>query len=367
MILSLVRRSVAVLALFALLIPAVAAANPILVVDVNTMTVLQHQDSFKKWYPASLTKLMTAYVTFRALKTGEVTLNSEVTMTPLASAQAPSKMYFRPGAKMTLDNALKMMLVKSANDIAMAIAERIGGSEAGFVQRMNAEAARLGLASTHYVNPNGLPEAGQYTSARDLAVLAVTIRREFPQYSGYFRIEAINTGKHVYPNVNMLIGRFDGADGMKTGYICASGYNQVTSATRNGRTLLSVVLGADSLMARADMSADLLQKYFDEPQARGIPLAALRPESPEGLDAVNDISAEICSTEARKRRSETRDPSGRLKPQSPYIHEMTAPPVTVFAGLIPGTEPPAPTPVKNKKASLKQMSGVPMPSQRPGN
>ncbi|MBB4955665.1 D-alanyl-D-alanine carboxypeptidase [Agrobacterium vitis] len=354
----LLRRVLFAASMFVALLPMTVRANPVLVVDVGSMTVLEHRDSFKKWYPASLTKLMTAYTTFRALKAGEVKLDSVVTMSALAASQSPSKMYFKPGSKMTLDNALRMMLVKSANDVAVAIAENIGGSEAAFVNRMNTEAARLGLASTHFVNPNGLPAPGQYSTARDLAVLAVTIRREFPEYANYFKIEAIDTGKKVYPNVNMLIGRFDGADGMKTGYICASGFNQITSATRNGRTLLSVVLGADSLAERADISANLLQKYFLAPQAGGQPLSALRPDSVEGLDVVNDVSAEMCSTEARKRRSETRDETGRMKLQSPYIHEMAAPPVTVFAGLIPGTEPPEPAPGEPG-------GDVPIPTPRP--
>lgn len=355
---STLKRVLITVAFLSAMLPLSALANPVLVVDVGSMTVLEHRDSFKKWYPASLTKLMTAYTTFRALKANEVHLDSVVTLSPLAASQSPSKMFFKPGSKMTLDNALRMMLVKSANDIAMAVAENVGGSEAAFVNRMNAEAARLGMTSTHFVNPNGLPAEGQYSTARDLAVLAVTIRREFPEYSNYFKIEAIDTGKKVYPNVNMLIGRFDGADGMKTGYICASGFNQITSATRNGRTLLSVVLGADSLADRADISADLLQKYFSNPQASGQPLAALRPDSVEGLDAVNDVSAQMCSTEARKRRSETRDETGRMKLTSPYIHEMTAPPVTVFAGLIPGTEPP-------EKAPGEPDGPVPVPTPRP--
>lgn len=119
--------------------------------------MLEHQDSFKKWYPASLTKLMTAYTTFRALRAGEVRLDSVVTLSAFAASQAPSKMFFKPGSKMTLDDALKMMLVKSANDIAMAVAENVGGSQTAFVARMNAEAARLGMTSSHFVNPNGLP------------------------------------------------------------------------------------------------------------------------------------------------------------------------------------------------------------------
>ena len=119
------------------------------------------------------------------------------------------------------------------------------------------------MTSSHFINPNGLPGKGQYTTARDLAVLAVTLKREFPQYAPYFALEGFTTGKKQYPNFNMLIGRFDGADGMKTGFICASGFNQVSSATRNGRTLISVVLGTNSLAERADDSADLLEKGFE--------------------------------------------------------------------------------------------------------
>ncbi|MFB9913881.1 D-alanyl-D-alanine carboxypeptidase family protein [Rhizobium paknamense] len=356
------RRAITLLSLLSLALPSVAAANPVLVVDVNTMTVLEHKESFKKWYPASLTKLMTAYVTFRALKAGQVKLDTVVTLSQLAASQPPSKMFFKPGSKIVLDDALKMMLVKSANDIAMAVAETVGGSQAAFVERMNAEAARLGLASTHFVNPNGLPAQGQYSTARDLAVLAVTLRREFPEYSNYFKIEAIDTGKKIYPNVNMLIGRFDGADGMKTGYICASGFNQITSATRNGRTLLSVVLGADSLAERADISANLLEKYFASgQQLRGEPLSALRPDTADGLDQVNDVSAQMCSTEARKARSETRDEAGRMRLTSPYIHEMAAPPNAVFAGIIPGTEPPDPP----KPPDQSALSNIPVPVPRP--
>ncbi|WP_037066778.1 D-alanyl-D-alanine carboxypeptidase family protein [Allorhizobium undicola] len=345
----------------ALSVAAPALANPVLVVDVNTMTVLEHRESFKKWYPASLTKLMTAYVTFQALRSGRVKPDTVVTLSQLAASQSPSKMFFKPGSKVTMDDALKMTLVKSANDMAMAVAETVGGTQANFVAEMNAQAQRLGMTSTHFVNPNGLPAQGQYSNARDLAVLAVAIRREFPEYANYFKIEAIDTGKKIYPNVNMLIGRFDGADGMKTGYICASGFNQITSATRNGRTLLSVVLGADSLAERADISANLLEKYFATGQLRGERLDGLKPDTVDGLNDVNDVSAQMCSTEARKARSETRDENGRMRLTSPYIHELTAPPNAVFAGIIPGTEPPDPP----KAADQSALTNVPVPAPRP--
>jgi len=317
-----------------------AEANPHILVDVSTGRVLEHDEAFAKWYPASLTKLMTVYTTFRAIQAGQITLDTPVVMSKHSASQPPAKMFLKPGQKMTLDNALKMMLVKSANDLAMAVAETVGGSEQNFVVRMNAEAARLGMGSTHFINPNGLPGKGQYTTARDLAVLSVALRREFPQYAGYFALEGFTNGVKQVPNINMLIGRFEGADGMKTGFICASGFNQIASATRNGRTIISVVLGTDSLAARADASANLLEKGFTTQFPAGDTLQTLRPYGP-GQDQVADLTADICSAKGAKIRSETRDEAGRMKVQSPYIHEMTRDPQFVYAGLLPGPEPKA--------------------------
>ncbi|WP_147181235.1 MULTISPECIES: D-alanyl-D-alanine carboxypeptidase family protein [Alphaproteobacteria] len=354
------RRLAVLVCVIAACLPNLAMANPQIVVDVNSGQVIAHEEAFRKWYPASLTKLMTAYTTFKAIRAGELSLSSVVVMSEKAAAQPASKMYYKPGSQLTLDSALKILLVKSANDIAVAIGERVGGTLDNFVARMNADAQALGMTSSRFVNPNGLPGTGQYTTARDLAVLAVALRREFPQYAGYFALEGINTGKKEYPNYNLLIGRFDGADGMKTGYICASGFNQVSSATRNGRTVVSVVLGADSLGARADMSADLLQKALTSPRSAGRSLGSLAPYGP-GRDAVADISAEICNPQARKVRSEGRDEAGRMKLLSPYIHEMGRPPRTVFAGLIPGSEP---QPAKQNGAA-GVIANVPIPTPRP--
>ncbi|RWD94599.1 D-alanyl-D-alanine carboxypeptidase family protein, partial [Mesorhizobium sp.] len=219
-----------------------ARANPVVLFDLKSGKVLEHQDAFKRWYPASLSKLMTAYVTFRAIAAGEVALDSPIKVTKHSAGEPPSKMGFKPGSVMRLDNALKMMLVKSANDIAMAVGENIGGSQEAFADRMNAEAARLGMTGTHFVNPNGLYSPDQYTTARDLAVLVTALRNDFPQYAPWFSIEGLAVGKKALPNYNLLIGRYPGADGMKTGFVCSSGFNMIGSATRNGRTLVAVVL-----------------------------------------------------------------------------------------------------------------------------
>lgn len=350
-----VRRLVVTASLVAMVLPGMAAANPQMLVDVGSGRVIAHQEAFRKWYPASLTKLMTAYTTFRSMRSGELSPETVVVMSKHAADQPASKMYFKPGSKLTLDSALKLLIIKSANDVAVAIGETVSGSEAAFVQRMNQEAQRLGMTSTRFVNPNGLPGKGQYTTARDMALLAMTIRREFPEYAGYFALEGVTTGKKDYPNYNLLVGRFPGADGMKTGYVCASGFNQVSSATRNGRTVISVVLGADSLGARADISADLLQKGLTTSVA-GNRLEQLAPYG-EGLDRVTDISAEICNPQARKVRSEGRDEAGRMKLLSPYIREMGRPPAMSFAGLIPGSEPVA--------TAKGEIANVPIPKPRP--
>ena len=354
---------VASAAAIALSASAQAYANPHILVDVQSGRVLEHEEAFRKWYPASLTKLMTVYTVFDAVRAGQISLDTPIVMSKRAAAQPPAKMYFKPGQKLTLDSALKILMVKSANDIAVAVAEAIGGTQEGFVTRMNGEALKLGMTDSHFVNPNGLPGKGQYTTARDLAVLSVALRREFPQYAGYFSLEGITTGTKNVPSINVLIGRFAGADGMKTGFICASGFNQIGSATRNGRTLISVVLGTDSLAARADASADLLQKGFTSQFAAPDTLSSLRPYGP-GQDQVADITADICSAKGAKVRSETRDEVGRMKVQSPYIQEMDHDPNFVFAGLIPGQNEPQPDKLATADTA-GTIAKVPVPLPRP--
>ena len=249
-------------AAFAVVAPRVVHAEALLVVEADTGKVLQAENATYPWYPASVTKLMTAYVTLKAVKEGRISLDSLLTVSPVAAAQSPSKMGFRPGTQVTVDNALKMMLVKSANDMAVVLAEGVGGSVDGFSAQMNQAAHRLGMMQTNYVNPNGLPAEGQITSARDLAILARAIIRDLPEYEYFVHIPSIRFGRRVTQNFNRLIGRYPGADGFKTGFICASGYNLVASATRNGKRLIAVVLGASSGQARAVKAAQLLERGF---------------------------------------------------------------------------------------------------------
>jgi D-alanyl-D-alanine carboxypeptidase len=250
------------LAALAVVTPRMAHAEALLVVEADTGKVLQAENATYPWYPASVTKLMTAYVTLKAVKEGRTSLDTLLTVSPVAASQSPSKMGFRPGIQVTVDNALKMMLVKSANDMAVVLAEGVGGSIDGFSALMNQNAQRLGMTQTSYVNPNGLPADGQITSARDLAILARAIIHDLPEYEYFVHIPSIRYGRRVTQNFNKLIGRYPGADGFKTGFICASGYNLVASATRNGKRLIAVVLGSSSGTARAVKAAQLLERGF---------------------------------------------------------------------------------------------------------
>src|SRR6201747_1007872 len=242
--------------------PHAASAEALLLVEADTGKVLQADNATYPWYPASVTKMMTAYVTLKAVKDGKLALDSMLTVSPVASSQSPSKMGFRPGTLVTVENALMMMMVKSANDMAVVLAEGVGGSIDGFSAQMNQNAQRLGMTQTSYVNPNGLPADGQITSARDLAILARAIIRELPEYEYFYHIPSIRYGRRVTNNFNKLIGRYPGADGFKTGFICASGYNLVASATRNGKRLIAVGLGASSGRMRAVRAPQVLERGF---------------------------------------------------------------------------------------------------------
>jgi D-alanyl-D-alanine carboxypeptidase len=263
---------IVVVAALVIVVPRIVHAEALLVVEADTGKVLQADNATMPWYPASVTKLMTAYVTLKAVKEGRITLDTLLTVSPTAASQAPAKMGFRPGIQVTVDNSLKMMLVRSANDMAVVLAEGVGGSIDGFSALMNENAKRLGMTQTSYVNPNGLPADGQITSARDLAILARAIIRDLPEYEYFVHIPSIRYGRKVTQNFNKLIGRYPGADGFKTGFICASGYNLVASATRNGKRLIAVVLGASSGQMRAVRAAQLLERGFANNQ-----LAWLRP------------------------------------------------------------------------------------------
>ena len=217
-------------------------------------------------------------------------------------------MGFPVGTQVTVDNALKMLMVKSANDMAVLLAEGISGSIDNFAEEMTNTAHRLGMSETSYVNPNGLPADGQITSARDLAILARALYHDFPQYDFYWHVPAIKFGKRIVRNYNPLLGRYPGADGMKTGFICASGFNMVASAKRDGKRLIAVVLGAPSGAARAVKAAEMLENGFAQN-----PLSWLTP-SLGTVDALIPIDAappnlkdEMCGKHRKRPAAEDED------------------------------------------------------------
>ncbi|MGV7032178.1 D-alanyl-D-alanine carboxypeptidase family protein [Methylobacterium symbioticum] len=271
---------------------AQAVTAPILVVDVDSGKVIYGQAATDPWYPASITKLMTAYVALDLVRQGRASLNSLITISPTAAAEPPSKMGFRPGTQLTLDNALKIIMVKSANDVAWAIGESLGGSVENFAGMMNETAQRIGMRESRWTNPNGLPDAQQWTSARDMAVLARALMRDFPDSRDLFSISAIQFGKAVMANHNGLLGRYAGADGMKTGFICSGGFNVVASATRNGRRIVAVVMGQPSARERDLKTADLFDYAFT--QSAGWTSQSLESLSPSASPAPPDMRPYIC-------------------------------------------------------------------------
>jgi D-alanyl-D-alanine carboxypeptidase len=278
------------LAAAALAVPGFAKATPSLVVDVASGQVYSQDQATASWYPASLTKLMTAYVALEAVKAGRITMETPLMMSPRAARMAPSKMGFRPGSEVTLQNALVMLMVKSANDIAVAIAEGVSGSVEAFADDMNRASQKLGMTQSVWVNPNGLPDSRQVTSARDLAVLGRALYLQFPEYSNLWNIGAMQLGKSVHPTHNGLLGRYPGADGMKTGFTCPAGFNLVASASHGGQRIIAVVLGAPSAAARTAKAAALLDRAFQTGGAIGS-LASL-PSS--GPTAAPDMRDSVC-------------------------------------------------------------------------
>jgi len=241
---------------------APAHAGPALLFEPSSGKVLYAEDQDNLWYPASLTKIMTSYVTFQAIKAGKLKLDDKVSCSLVATLQPPSKVGMPVGAELTVEQALQAVIVKSANDVTVMLAEAVAGNETAFVQLMNATAKKLGMTRTNFVNTNGLPDPNQYTTARDLAKLSRAGITEFPEYAHYWSLPEVRIGKRRLGSHNALLKTFPGADGLKTGFTCDSGFNVVASATRDGRKLMAVVLGETSGNERAIRAASLLEHGF---------------------------------------------------------------------------------------------------------
>jgi D-alanyl-D-alanine carboxypeptidase len=322
-----------------------SAAIPMLLVDAKTLQVLYEEDAGQPWHPASLTKMMTAYLAFAAIADGRVTLDTPVKISQHAWNQAPAKSGLDKGAAVTLKDGLYIMLVKSANDMAVAIAETIGGDEKTFVKQMNLMAKEMDLTATHFENANGLNNDKQTSSARDLAMLALYLQRDYPQYADMFTVQEVKLGKTTLKTSNEMLEHLEGMTGMKTGYICSSGLNIVATMQRDGRSLIAVVLGGSSARERNELAAQLF--------LRGLS-GALSPTGQTVVQLANldtepyDMKPYICGAKAKEyvKGREELFPMG-LKGQPSYLNDKIEGPVYVATDL------------------GKIVTGIPLPRPRP--
>ncbi|WP_349434027.1 D-alanyl-D-alanine carboxypeptidase [Pararhizobium sp. A13] len=248
---------------------AAAAQYAGIVVDAKTGKVLYSEDADSLRYPASLTKMMTLYLTFEALEAGKISTSTPVPFSKHASAEPPSKLGVRAGNSITVEQAILALVTRSANDAATALGELLGGSEDRFGRIMTNKARALGMTRTTYRNANGLPNTAQMTTARDQARLGIALRQHFPQYYSYFSTRSFRFGKQTIGNHNRLLGNVRGVDGIKTGYTRAAGFNLVTSAQADGRSIVGVVLGGKSGGARDAQMRSLVAKYLPAASRRG--------------------------------------------------------------------------------------------------
>ncbi len=248
-----------------LAMPASAKQNKYasIIIDADSLEILHARKIDDARYPASLTKMMTLYLTFDALERGDISLDEKLRVSSQASRTPPVKLGLKAGSTITTRQAISALTVRSANDAAAVLAERLGGSQDEFAHAMSLKAKALGMQSTVFKNPHGLPNAGQITTARDMAKLADALLRNHAKYYPYFSQESFTYGGRTYNNHNTLLGTVDGVDGFKTGFTNASGYNLVLSSKRDGRRIIAVVLGGASGKSRDKHMADLIERGFD--------------------------------------------------------------------------------------------------------
>ena len=253
---------------------ALAADNnyAAIVVDANTGQVLFSRNADLTRYPASLTKMMTLYLIFEDLDRGKISLRSRLSVSTNAANQAPSKLGLTAGSHIRIEDAILALVTKSANDVAMVVAENLSANAEAFAQRMTATARALGMSSTTFRNPHGLPDSGQVTTARDMTLLGRALQDRFPQYFGYFSTESFRWNGTTYRNHNNLLGDIEDVNGIKTGYTSASGYNLVTSLQRDSRHIVAVVMGGNTSASRDQHMRDLIDTYL--PRASNGPRTA---------------------------------------------------------------------------------------------
>ncbi len=267
------------------------------VIDANNGHVLYSDRADEYRYPASLTKMMTLYLTFDALKRGQIRLDSAMPVSSYASARPPSKLGLRAGSTLRVEEAIYSLVTKSANDAAVVLAETLGGSESEFARKMTSTARQLGMSRTIFKNANGLPDGEQHTTARDMATLGLALREHFPQYYSYFSTPSFSFRGRRIGNHNRVLGRVKGADGIKTGYTNASGFNLVTSVEQGGKSVVGVVMGGRSGRSRDDHMVELMTKYLPRASSRDAgPLIASRKTVDTGSYEVASAGTDLPKT-----------------------------------------------------------------------
>jgi D-alanyl-D-alanine carboxypeptidase len=352
--------------------------TPFIAMDVESGRIIEERISTHVWYPASVTKLMTVYVALEAVRQGRLSLDTPLVVSARAAKMKPSKMGFAPGSQVTLDNALKMLMVKSANDVAVTIAEGVSGSVEAFADEMNAAATRLGMRESHFVNPNGLPDADHISSARDMAILGRSLLLRFPEHADLYSIGAFKLGDKIVPTHNGMIGRYPGADGMKTGFTCPAGFNLVASATRDGRKIIVVVMGDASARQRTAHAANLFDRAFASSQ-----LGTFAGDLPPVTGEPPNMKSEVCVKHSKEAQLEI-ESEEMSAPIAPIFGQPLAPqpangaliaalprpiyePISVFVGPAPGyTGPvagprPANTPIGAIAYAPPEKAATPTP------
>ena len=347
-------------------------AGPALVVDAQDGRILYSEDMDDEWHPASLTKIMTAYLVFEAVKQGKLALEQKIPYSAAASEQPPSKLGLIIGAEIRVDSALKALIIKSANDIAVTLAEAVSGSEPAFVAHMNNTAQRLGMKRTNFVNANGLPAAPQITTARDLARLARAVLTDFPEYSSYWSMMDARIGKSYIRTHNGLLSSYEGANGLKTGFICDSGFNVVATAKRNDRQLIAIVLGSETGIERTLRASVLLEHGFSGYEWKQLFSSPTIENAPIAADArsITSMRKQVVSLECGTgRRAIARAKKKRLKKQATMVEtsqqpELTPPPAEATASSAPAGEPALEAKPK-PPTKAKEQPASPAPSLAP--
>ncbi|MFI5017492.1 MAG: serine hydrolase [Dongiales bacterium] len=379
---------------------AAAPVSASIVVDEASGQVLSQSNADVLTYPASLTKMMTLYLTFEALQRGKITLNQAMPVSANAASQPPTKLGLYPGETITVSLLIRGMIIKSANDAAMVMGEALGGSVEGFAQKMNAKAQALGMTRTLFRNPNGLPDPNQHTTARDLSRLAAALYRDFPQYYPLFSETRFTFHGRIYLTHNRFVLNYPGADGLKTGYIRASGFNLAASASRNGRRVIGVVLGGRSPSLRDAQMWSLFDQGFGTPTPAGSnnalllasvsALPGLKPDDGQGDGGTEDDSLEdgtaapttnamqsaLPTTPATAVPPATKPPVGYSAAPAPKAPAVQVQVLQPLVAATPAAPPPAPvvaqvpaapvTTKKTKQVILALAAPGPAPLLKPG-